>query len=194
MVSTRRNSGSFSNANKRPSSSEDKTPSPSPKRQKVLPFCLPFLSIIPISRSIHPSDSLRYAFSGRQCCCRLGETDAAGGKFQGFGHDGASRWSRRMRIWRRSDRRRRQSRWQGRPHAADRWWFIFAANTFFIFRLLFFFLIFIVLLREGSTPTVVADKPRGSFSSWAIFQKQNPNFEASVPWCRLLSQSAQVNF
>ncbi|KAL9314014.1 hypothetical protein ACSQ67_019466 [Phaseolus vulgaris] len=36
MVSTRRNSGSFSNnTNKRASSSEDKTPSPSPKRQKV---------------------------------------------------------------------------------------------------------------------------------------------------------------
>ncbi|XP_050221289.1 uncharacterized protein LOC126671551 [Mercurialis annua] len=41
-------------------------------------------------------------------------------------------------------------------------------------------------IAEGSTPIIV-DKPRGSLSSW---YKQNLNFE-SVPWCKLLSQSAQ---
>ncbi|KHN31902.1 ATPase family AAA domain-containing protein 1-A [Glycine soja] len=101
MVSTRRNSGSFSNSNKRSSSSsEDKTPSPPPKRQKVL-----------FSFSI---SSQKPYFSLDSRC-----------------------------------------------------------------------------VDNGSTPTVVADKPRGSFSSWSVHPKQNPNFEASVPWCRLLSQSAQ---
>lgn len=62
-------------------------------------------------------------------------------------------------------------------------------TSFSIFR---FILINFVFSCEGSTPTVVADKPRASFSSWSVYHKQNPNFEASVPWCRLLSQSAQV--
>lgn len=31
-----------------------------------------------------------------------------------------------------------------------------------------------------------------SFSSWINYQKQNPNIEGA-PWCRFLSQSAQVN-
>ncbi|KAJ4712558.1 AAA-type ATPase family protein [Melia azedarach] len=35
------------------------------------------------------------------------------------------------------------------------------------------------------------EKPRSSFSSWSLYQKQNPSFETSTPWCRLLSQSAQ---
>ncbi|CAJ2644420.1 unnamed protein product [Trifolium pratense] len=46
-------------------------------------------------------------------------------------------------------------------------------------------------IADGSSPTLVADKPRASFSSWSIYQKQNPNLESSAPWCRLLSQSAQ---
>uniref|UniRef100_A0A2C9UJ69 AAA+ ATPase domain-containing protein n=1 Tax=Manihot esculenta TaxID=3983 RepID=A0A2C9UJ69_MANES len=45
-------------------------------------------------------------------------------------------------------------------------------------------------IAEGSTPLVV-DKPRSSFSSWSLYQKQNAAFEASTPWCKLLSQSAQ---
>ncbi|GLT75264.1 hypothetical protein SLA2020_470000 [Shorea laevis] len=45
-------------------------------------------------------------------------------------------------------------------------------------------------ITEGSTPIEV-DKSRSSFSSLANHQKQNSNFETSVPWCRLLSQSAQ---
>ncbi|KAH7865974.1 hypothetical protein Vadar_013788 [Vaccinium darrowii] len=45
-------------------------------------------------------------------------------------------------------------------------------------------------IAEGSSPVVV-DKPRSSFSSWAAYQKQNPSFETSTPWCRLLSQYAQ---
>ncbi|GLT96235.1 hypothetical protein SLE2022_138760 [Rubroshorea leprosula] len=45
-------------------------------------------------------------------------------------------------------------------------------------------------ITEGSTPIQV-DKSRSSFSSLANHQKQNSNFETSVPWCRLLSQSAQ---
>ncbi|KEH34968.1 putative adenosinetriphosphatase [Medicago truncatula] len=46
-------------------------------------------------------------------------------------------------------------------------------------------------IADASTPTLVADKPRASFSSWSLYQKQNPNLESSAPWCRLLSQSAQ---
>ncbi|KAI5408047.1 hypothetical protein KIW84_054045, partial [Lathyrus oleraceus] len=46
-------------------------------------------------------------------------------------------------------------------------------------------------IADGSSPTLVADKPRASFSSWSIYQKQNPILESSAPWCRLLSQSAQ---
>ncbi|KAI9079510.1 hypothetical protein K1719_038592 [Acacia pycnantha] len=45
-------------------------------------------------------------------------------------------------------------------------------------------------IGDGSSPTVVVDKPRGSLSSWNIYQKQSPSSETSVPWCRLLSQSA----
>ncbi|XP_025616108.1 uncharacterized protein [Arachis hypogaea] len=44
-------------------------------------------------------------------------------------------------------------------------------------------------IADGSTPSLVADKPKSSFSSW-FYQKQNPNSEG-VPWCRLLSQSSQ---
>ncbi|KAI8543958.1 hypothetical protein RHMOL_Rhmol08G0257700 [Rhododendron molle] len=44
-------------------------------------------------------------------------------------------------------------------------------------------------IAEGSSPVV--DKPRSSFSSWTAHQKQNPSFETSTPWCRLLSQYAQ---
>lgn len=40
---------------------------------------------------------------------------------------------------------------------------------------------------------IMLDTGRGSFSKWSIPHKQNPNFETSTPWCRLLSQSAQVN-
>ncbi|KAK1557216.1 hypothetical protein Q3G72_020465 [Acer saccharum] len=45
-------------------------------------------------------------------------------------------------------------------------------------------------IAEGSTP-IVMEKPRSSFSSWSLYQKQNPSFEMSAPWCKLLSQSAQ---
>ncbi|XVE56603.1 hypothetical protein DITRI_Ditri04bG0024300 [Diplodiscus trichospermus] len=45
-------------------------------------------------------------------------------------------------------------------------------------------------IADGSAPLVL-DKGRMSFSTWSICQKQNPNFETSTPWCRLLSQSAQ---
>ncbi|KAL5750743.1 hypothetical protein ACOSP7_025346 [Xanthoceras sorbifolium] len=45
-------------------------------------------------------------------------------------------------------------------------------------------------IADGSTP-VVMEKPRSSFSSWSLYQKQNPSYEMSTPWCRLLSQSAQ---
>ncbi|XP_021287231.1 LOW QUALITY PROTEIN: uncharacterized protein LOC110418751 [Herrania umbratica] len=45
-------------------------------------------------------------------------------------------------------------------------------------------------IADGSAP-IVLDKGRSSFSTWSICQKQNPNFETSTPWCRLLSQSAQ---
>ncbi|XVF08717.1 hypothetical protein REPUB_Repub07fG0027500 [Reevesia pubescens] len=45
-------------------------------------------------------------------------------------------------------------------------------------------------IADDSTPTVL-DKGRSSFSTWSICQKQNPNFDTSTPWCRLLSQSAQ---
>ncbi|KAK4843365.1 hypothetical protein QYF36_007268 [Acer negundo] len=45
-------------------------------------------------------------------------------------------------------------------------------------------------IAEGSTP-IVMEKPRSSFSTWSLYQKQNPSFEMSAPWCRLLSQSAQ---
>lgn len=52
---------------------------------------------------------------------------------------------------------------------------------------LFFFL-------EGTSPIGIVDKPRSSFSSWSVYQKRNPatTFEASTPWSKLLSQSAQV--
>ncbi|CAL5327418.1 unnamed protein product [Camellia sinensis] len=45
-------------------------------------------------------------------------------------------------------------------------------------------------IADGSSPVVV-DKPRSSFSSWSTYQKQNPSFESSTPWCRLLSQYGQ---
>uniref|UniRef100_A0A9I9CEE4 FHA domain-containing protein n=1 Tax=Cucumis melo TaxID=3656 RepID=A0A9I9CEE4_CUCME len=43
---------------------------------------------------------------------------------------------------------------------------------------------------EGTS--LVGDKPRSSFSSWSHYAaKQNPNFETTTPWCRLLSQFGQ---
>ncbi|XP_054805924.1 uncharacterized protein LOC129308665 isoform X2 [Prosopis cineraria] len=45
-------------------------------------------------------------------------------------------------------------------------------------------------IGDGSSPTLVVDKPRGSLSSWNIYQKQSPSSETSAPWCKLLSQSA----
>ncbi|XP_027905223.1 uncharacterized protein LOC114164678 isoform X4 [Vigna unguiculata] len=135
MVSTRRNSGSFSNANKRPSSSEDKTPSPSPKRQKVDNVAA--ASEKPMPPAENSKDLGMTEPPADPGECESGDAQIAGD----VNPDGKA---------------------DPTPPIAD-----------------------------GSTPTVVADKPRGSFSSWAIFQKQNPNFEASVPWCRLLSQSAQ---
>ncbi|XP_044486983.1 uncharacterized protein LOC123212027 isoform X2 [Mangifera indica] len=45
-------------------------------------------------------------------------------------------------------------------------------------------------IAEGSTP-VVMEKPRNSFSSWSLYHKHNPSFDAAMPWCRLLSQSGQ---
>ncbi|XP_022729759.1 uncharacterized protein LOC111284904 isoform X2 [Durio zibethinus] len=45
-------------------------------------------------------------------------------------------------------------------------------------------------IADGSA-SIGLDKGRSSISSWSIYQKQNPNFETSIPWCRLLSQSAQ---
>ncbi|XP_050936082.1 uncharacterized protein LOC103484405 isoform X13 [Cucumis melo] len=45
--------------------------------------------------------------------------------------------------------------------------------------------------RVGGT-SLVGDKPRSSFSSWSHYAaKQNPNFETTTPWCRLLSQFGQ---
>ncbi|OIV98173.1 hypothetical protein TanjilG_18288 [Lupinus angustifolius] len=47
-------------------------------------------------------------------------------------------------------------------------------------------------IAEGSLPIIlVAEKPRPSFSSWSMYQKQNPKTDCSVPWCRLLTQSSQ---
>ncbi|CAJ1975037.1 unnamed protein product [Sphenostylis stenocarpa] len=135
MVSTRRNSGSFSNGNKRPSSSEDKTPSPSPKRQKVD-------NVAPASEKPMPPAENSKDLGMPEPPADPGECESRDAQIAGATNpDGKD---------------------DPTPPIAD-----------------------------GSTPTVVADKPRGSFSSWAIYQKQNPNFEASVPWCRLLSQSAQ---
>ncbi|KAK9277994.1 hypothetical protein L1049_027551 [Liquidambar formosana] len=45
-------------------------------------------------------------------------------------------------------------------------------------------------LAEVSSPLFV-DKARSSISSWSASQKQNPSFETSTPWCKLLSQYAQ---
>ncbi|PPD67390.1 hypothetical protein GOBAR_DD35729 [Gossypium barbadense] len=45
-------------------------------------------------------------------------------------------------------------------------------------------------IADGSAP-VLLDKGRSSFTTWSISQKQNPNFDTSTPWCKLLSQSAQ---
>ncbi|XP_028767336.1 uncharacterized protein LOC114725039 isoform X2 [Neltuma alba] len=45
-------------------------------------------------------------------------------------------------------------------------------------------------IGDGSSPTLMVDKPRGSLSSWNIYQKQSPSSETPAPWCRLLSQSA----
>ncbi|XP_057972333.1 uncharacterized protein LOC131160549 isoform X2 [Malania oleifera] len=44
-------------------------------------------------------------------------------------------------------------------------------------------------IAEG-IPPIVVEKPKSSFSSWSFCQKQNPNFETVMPWCKLLSQSA----
>ncbi|KAE8688936.1 elongation factor 1-delta-like [Hibiscus syriacus] len=45
-------------------------------------------------------------------------------------------------------------------------------------------------IADGSAP-ILLDKGRSLFSTWSISQKQNPNFDTSTPWSRLLSQSAQ---
>ncbi|KAI3919577.1 hypothetical protein MKX01_018400 [Papaver californicum] len=46
-------------------------------------------------------------------------------------------------------------------------------------------------LTDGSTPSIV-DNKRSSFCSWSMLQKQqNLNFDASTPWCKLLSQYSQ---
>ncbi|KAK8586470.1 hypothetical protein V6N13_010062 [Hibiscus sabdariffa] len=45
-------------------------------------------------------------------------------------------------------------------------------------------------IADASAP-ILLDKGRSSFSTWSISQKQNPNFDTSTPWCRLLTQSAQ---
>ncbi|GMY15098.1 protein msp1 [Fagus crenata] len=48
-------------------------------------------------------------------------------------------------------------------------------------------------IADGTSPIGTVDKPRSSFSSWSVYQKRNPatTFEASTPWSKLLSQSAQ---
>uniref|UniRef100_A0A2N9E8F9 AAA+ ATPase domain-containing protein n=1 Tax=Fagus sylvatica TaxID=28930 RepID=A0A2N9E8F9_FAGSY len=48
-------------------------------------------------------------------------------------------------------------------------------------------------IADGTSPIGIVDKPRSSFSSWSVYQKRNPatTFEASTPWSKLLSQSAQ---
>ncbi|KAK7411030.1 hypothetical protein VNO78_02370 [Psophocarpus tetragonolobus] len=135
MVSTRRNSGSFSNGNKRPSSSEDKTPSPSPKRQKV------DNGAASSEKPMPPAENSK----------DLGTPDPPADPGE-CGHQDAQIAGAASP--------------DGKPDSTPP-------------------------IADGSTPTVVADKPRGSFSSWSIYQKQTPNFEASVPWGRLLSQSAQ---
>ncbi|XP_022770360.1 uncharacterized protein LOC111313824 isoform X3 [Durio zibethinus] len=45
-------------------------------------------------------------------------------------------------------------------------------------------------IADGSAP-ILLDQARSSLSARSICQKQNPSFESSTPWCRLLSQSAQ---
>ncbi|KAI3885287.1 hypothetical protein MKW98_002679 [Papaver atlanticum] len=46
-------------------------------------------------------------------------------------------------------------------------------------------------LTDGSTPDI-ADNKRSSFCSWSTLQKQHHlNFDASTPWCKLLSQYSQ---
>ncbi|XP_029126658.1 uncharacterized protein LOC109795955 isoform X3 [Cajanus cajan] len=137
MVSTRRNSGSFSNTNKRSSSSEDKTPSPSPKRQKVDNGAAASEKPMPTTKDSKELVKPEPPADPGECSPQ--DAQIAGGG--AAAHDGKV---------------------EATPPIAD-----------------------------GTSPTVVADKPRGSFSSWSIYQKLNPNFEASVPWCRLLSQSAQ---
>ncbi|RDX60182.1 hypothetical protein CR513_61700, partial [Mucuna pruriens] len=135
MVSTRRNSGSLPNSNKRPSSSEDKTPSPSPKRQKV------DNGAAASEKPMPPAENSK-ELSMPEPPADPGECGPQDAQIVGASSpDGKA---------------------EATPPIAD-----------------------------GSSPTMVADKPRGSLSSWSIYQKQNPNFEASVPWCRLLSQSAQ---
>ena len=53
-------------------------------------------------------------------------------------------------------------------------------------------LIWVVVSNVEGT-SLVGDKPRSSFSSWSHYAaKQNPNFETTTPWCRLLSQFGQV--
>ncbi|XP_040985695.1 uncharacterized protein LOC121233975 isoform X2 [Juglans microcarpa x Juglans regia] len=49
-------------------------------------------------------------------------------------------------------------------------------------------------IAQGATPAVMVDKQKSSFSSWSVYQKRNnpaTTFENSIPWCMLLSQSAQ---
>ncbi|KAI4319037.1 hypothetical protein MLD38_032685 [Melastoma candidum] len=44
-------------------------------------------------------------------------------------------------------------------------------------------------IPDGTSPGVV-EKHRSSFTNWNMYPKQSP-YESSMPWCRLLSQSAQ---
>ncbi|KAG5046145.1 hypothetical protein JHK86_015551 [Glycine max] len=129
MVSTRRNSGSFSNSNKRPSSSssssEDKTPSPPPKRQKVDNGAATSEKPMPAAENSKELSTLEPPADPGECAVQDAQIAGAASS------DGKA---------------------EATPPIAD-----------------------------GSTPTVVADKPRGSFSSWRVHPKQNPNFEPSVP-------------
>jgi len=56
------------------------------------------------------------------------------------------------------------------------------------------FVLFYFILGDTPNPISTVDKPRSSFSSWSVYQKRNPasTYELSTPWCKLLSQSAQV--
>lgn len=194
MVSTRRNSGSLSAANssKRPSSSEDKPPSPSPKRQKV-----PISNAYSFSFSLFLaslSDSFRFFFQADNGAVasekpmppaenskelRTPEPPADPGE---CGHADAQITGTAAA----------DDKADATPPIADGTSLpLTFQSSVYLLRL---FILFIYYYCKGSSPSpnLVADKPRASFSSWSIYQKQNPNFESSAPWGRLLSQCAQV--